>query len=171
MIAAALSAGACTPSLEYAPPPQRTIPEGEDPATGLRILRMNNPSLAHRIVQDIDPGAADSAWLWTHQRPRFRMRLEPEPWIYHVGFTVAGVVLKAVGPVTVTFVVNDRVVGRERYTVDRHFEFETPVSEEILRLAEPVIFGFDVDPVLVSERDGAKLGVLLESIGFRKPGR
>jgi hypothetical protein len=136
-----------------------------------RLLRMNDPNLERRILADVGGGDPSSSWRWTHQHPRLKMSVEPEAWLYHVGFTVPAVVLERVGPVTITFIVNDRVLARHRYTKDSHYELDIPVSDDILRLADPVVFGFDVDPVLIAEDDGEKLGVLLETIGFRKAPR
>jgi hypothetical protein len=168
MLAAVLVTAACTPSIEYPPPPQKDIPGGIEATLEARILRMNDPHLEHRMVADIAGGDAAAQWRWTNQRPRLKMRVEPEAWVFHAGFTVPAVVLNRVGPITLTFVVNERAIGEQRYTKDGHYDFETPVGGDVIGLADPVVFGFDVDPVFIAEGDGAKLGVLLETIGFRK---
>jgi hypothetical protein len=171
MLAAVLVTAACTPSVEYPPPPQKDIPGGAEATLEARIFRMNDPHLEQRIVAEVTGGDAAAQWRWTNQRPRLKMSIEPETWIFHAGFTVPEVVLNRVGPLTLTFVVNDRVIGKQRYAQDGHHEFETPVSRDVLGLTDPVVFGFDVDPVFIAEGDGAKLGVLLEAIGFRKAPR
>lgn len=168
----ALAAASCTPSIEYPPPAQKELAAGEERAgPANRLLRMSDPQLQQRIVADIGGGDSSSSWRWTNQHPRLKMSVEAEPWLFHAGFTVPGVLLQRVGTVTLTFLVNGHVLGSRSYSKDGHYEFTEPISPEILQRADPVVFGFDVDPVYIAEGDGAKLGVLLETIGFRKAAR
>lgn len=145
------------------------MPAGLDPALATRVLRISDSLYRHRIVQDVlivDPG---SQWTWTNQSPRFKLGIDDaQGWAYHVEFTVPGVVIQRLRRISVAFVVNDRVLATRSYTKDTHDEFDQLVPDEILRLADPVVFGLNVDPVYIAEGDGMKLGVLLEAIGFRK---
>jgi hypothetical protein len=144
------------------------MPAGPEPPVELLMLMMSDPRCEPRVIRDMLSAPPGSQWRWTNQSPRFKMPVDSEAWDYHVEFTVPDVILKRTGPVTVHFIVNDREVGQGRYSKDSHYEFNSPVDPALLAAADPVTFGLDVDPVFVSESDGMKLGVLLESIGFRK---
>lgn len=159
---------ACTPQIEYAPGTQKKMPEGVDLA--VPMLHMSDPMVRSHTVQDVLVGEAGSQWFWTNQHPRFQLAWdEPETgWDFEAEFTVADVVLKQVGPVTVTFLLNDQPIGKERYPKDGTYKFHAPVKPEILRGHDKQAFGMDVDPVYIAPGDGAKLGLLLQSIGFRK---
>lgn len=168
LVVPALFTIACTPQLEYAPPAQKKMPEGVD--VEVPMLAMSDPAIRSHAVQDVLVGDAGSLWFWTNAHPRFQLDWSQgdSGWTFASEFTVADVVLKQVGAVTVTFILNNAVIGRERYAKDGTYKFEAPVKAEQLRGRDKLIFGMDVDPVYTAPGDGAKLGLLLQSIGFRK---
>jgi hypothetical protein len=168
LIAAALLMAACRPpALEYAPPPQRVLPQGAEAGIPM-FVRVSEPNVEKHVVQDVLSDQPGSAWRWTNAHPRLKVLLDGElaGAEFVVEFTVPDVVLKKVGPLGIKFVVNDRVVGSGRYAREGKQEFRTPVTPEMLTNRDQAVFGFDVDPVYVAD-DGVKLAVLLEAIGFR----
>ena len=70
----------------------------------------------------------------------------------------------ATAPVTITVRVNDEVIDRLRIDAPGEREYSHPVS-----VKSPVTVRLDIDPVWIS--DGAKLGVMLWSIGFEERAR
>ena len=134
------------------------------------MLSMSDPLIRQNAVQDVLVGDAGSLWFWTNQHPRFQLPWEESDtgWEFATSFTVPDVVLKQTGPVTVVFLLNDQKLGSERYSKDGNYEFRATVKPEWIRGRDKQVFGLDIDPVYIAPGDGAKLGVLLQSIGFRK---
>ena len=170
VIALATLSASCTRDLSFPPPPQKTMPGGTDPTSFVRMLEVKDPVFQRRVVADVLGVAPGSEWTWTNARPRFKMAVELEPWDCKARFTVAKVVLDKVGPVTVSLIVNDHVLAQHTYKKDGVQELRAPVPLDVLKAADPPVIGLDIDPVYIAEMDGVKLGVLLESIGFKKAG-
>jgi hypothetical protein len=168
-IIAALLVCACSPDFEVAPPPQKVMPLGADPGYNSLLVEMSDGNADSYVVSDMLGHADGAAWRWTNQHPRFRMSPESDlRWRFYVKFTVPGVVLQRVGPVTVQFILNDHVLSTRTYRKDGEYEFEQLVPESILAKKRPAVLGLDIDPVYIAEADGARLGVLLQVIGFRR---
>jgi hypothetical protein len=168
-IIAALLVCACSPNFEVAPPPQKVMPRGNDPGYDSLLAEMSDGSADSYVVSDMLGRADGAEWRWTNQHPRFRMSPEPDMrWRFYATFTVPGVVLRRVGPVTVRFVLNDHVLATRTYKKDGGYKFEQLVPEGILAAKSPAVLGLDIDPVYIAEADGAKLGILLRAIGFRR---
>jgi hypothetical protein len=76
---------------------------------------------------------------------------------------VAERTLRDTGPVTITFFVNDKEVGRERYDKEgiKRFTTQTLLGKGDVRLA------IEVDKVWRAPSDGNELGFLLVQAGFR----
>lgn len=144
------------------------MPEGVDVA--VPMLRMSDPLIRNHAVQDVLVGDAGSEWFWTAQHPRLQLSWDDVEtgWEFDAGFTIAEVVLKQTGPIHVTFLVNDHVAGSAEYKKDGNYRFQAPVPPEWIRGRDRIVVGLDIDPVYIAPGDGAKLGVLLRSIGLRK---
>lgn len=161
------SLAACTPHLEYPPPVQRVMPTGADPLPGANLLDLSDPSAQAGVLKDVLGVQAGATWRWTNQNPRFKVWLDPsQRWEFVCRFTVPGVVLKSVGPVTVRFIVNDKILDTRKYSRDEEYNVAKLVPAEIVGGAETAVVGLDIDPVYVAQADGMKLGVLLSQIGL-----
>jgi hypothetical protein len=171
LIAVALGLVGCTPTLEFPPPAQKAMPAGPEPLLGPAIARMSDLSVDAAIVKDVlkaDPG---SAWRWTNQNPRLKVWFHTgERQNFHLRFTLAGVVLKKIGPVTIRMIVNGQALDSRRFDKEQEYEYSKPVPPAMLGAEDSAIVGLDIDPVYVSAGDGMKLGVLLQEIGLKPAG-
>ncbi len=148
------------------------MPQGADPSVAIPLARISDPGVDAVIAGDVLPDRPGSPWRWTNQHPRVKLSLDSvDNQEFYARFTVAGAVLKEVGPVTVHMIVNDREIGVKRFDREGLVEYRHPVPASLLGDGNSVIAGLDIDPVLVSKRDGVKLGVLLEAIGFERARR
>ncbi len=132
---------------------------------------MTDDAVVARIVQDVSGGHAD-AWRWTGQKPTLRLRLSDTADLkYRIEFAIADITLKDTGPVTLTFLVNDKPVGKQTYDKAGTQTWETPVTPDLLVAGSDNTIGVMVDKVWSSPGDGAKLGIILSSIGLIRAGQ
>jgi hypothetical protein len=76
------------------------------------IVNMSDADAQTRFVQDIT-GLQAATWRWTGKRPTVRvMTRSTENLKYTIDFAIVEATLATTGPVTVTFLVNDRVLDR-----------------------------------------------------------
>lgn len=163
---AALALSSCRePALEYPPPEQR--PALEDyKAPAARVVNMDDGDVMQRAVRDLSAVAAAN-WRWTGERPAVRVRVRSnENLKYVIDFTLPELTFKDTGPVTVTFTVNDHVLGRARYTSSGTRHFEKTVPPDWVEVGKDATVGAEVDKVWVSKDDGARFGMILTRIGL-----
>jgi hypothetical protein len=166
-----LALTACTPALEYPPPTQKTMPKGADPLPGPSLVHIGGPMVDSAIVRDVLGAEQSASWRWTNQHPRLKIWFHPgQPSLFYLRFTLAGVVLKQTGPVTLRMIVNDQVLDTRTFDKEREYVYSKPLPPGIAGSGDSAVVGLDIDPVYISERDGAKLGVLLQDIGFKQAG-
>lgn len=166
-----LALTACTPALEYPPPAQKVMPKGPDPLPGASLVHVGDALTDAAIVREVLGGEPGSSWRWTNQHPRLKIWFHPEQSsTFYLRFTVAGVVLKETGPLTIRMIVNDQVLDTRTFDKEREYEYSKPVPAAMLGSNDSAVVGFDIDPIYVSERDGMKLGVLLQDIGLKQAG-
>src|SRR4051794_31247650 len=154
----------------FSPPPQR---RPLAPATaGLRMLLvMTDDSVVARIVQDASGGHAD-AWRWTGKNPTLRVRLaDTKDLKYRVEFALADVTLKDTGPVTLTFLLNGKPIGKQTYGKAGSETWEAPAPPELLQPNAENTIGIAVDKVWTAPGDGASLGIILSKIGLVRAGQ
>ena len=147
------------------------MPSGPEPLLGPTLARMSDLSVDAAIVKDVlkaDPG---SAWRWTNQNPRVKVWFQPgEPQSFYLRFTLAGVILKKAGPLTIRMIVNDKPLDVLRFDKEQEYEYSRPVPASMLGAEDSAVVGLDIDPIYVSPGDAMKLGVLLEEIGLKPAG-
>ena len=120
------------------------------------------------FIKDIS-NAVNGNWRWTGQRPTVHVLVRStENLHYVIDFTIPGVTFEQTGPVTVSFYVNDHLVESARYTSFGSQHFEKPVPAEWLKKDEENTLAAEIDKVYVSKEDGARLGMILTSIGLRQ---
>jgi hypothetical protein len=152
----------------YAPPVQRQPFENFRPYRITRVVDMSDGDADSHIVRDILP-ASGGSWRWAGQRPVLRVTLrKAENLMYIIDFSIADATFKSTGPVTMTFFVNDHLLGSDRYTAPGSYHFEKLVPAEWLEAGKDATVGAEVDKVWVSPEDGVKLGFILTRIGLRQ---
>lgn len=158
---------ACGPSLVPLPP-QQPLAQAEDPPDYRFLVRMVVPSADKRIVKDIGGNAA--LFRWTAGEPSIKVKLpDSGPWVAQIEFAIAEATWKETGPVTVSIAMNGRELGSSRYERFGEQTIKVPVPPDVLPDGGEATLSARIEPVWVAPSDGAKLGVLLKSMGFQRP--
>jgi hypothetical protein len=166
LAAAAVLMAACRFEPEAYPPPMQR----SEPSAGSRPYRhfiaMNDPDASRYFLRDVSPALENNHWRWSGERPTFRFVLrQVEGLRFTMDFSIAGAVLEQTGPQTVSVFVNNRLLGRSRYSEHGEQRFEKAVDPSWLKVGEDTIVMAHVEPVWVSP-DGTKLGIILIRAGF-----
>jgi hypothetical protein len=93
---------------------------------------------------------------------------QAENLVYTLDFSIADSTFKDTGPVTLTFFVNDRIIGTRRYTLPGTYHFEQPVPPNWVEAGKEATLAAEIDKVWVAPQDGAKLGFILSRIGLQQ---
>jgi hypothetical protein len=121
------------------------------------------------IVRDVSPAAEGAAWRWTFQRPELRFWLEETTRQKLVAdFAIATDTFKATGPVTVTFFVNGKPLGRQRCPQAGPYRFEKAVPAAWLSTDDVTLVAAEADKLWTSPADGVRLGFILSRMGFMR---
>jgi hypothetical protein len=166
-LAAMLTGSACQnmPG-PFAPPVQRQPLEDFRPYRASAIVDMADADSRTHFVQDIT-SLETATWRWTGKRPTVRVRIRfAESLRYTIDFAIAETTLLATGPVTVSFLVNDRVLDHARYTRAGNQHFEKPVPAGWVTAGQDVTVGAEVDKVWTPPEGGTKLGMILMRMGL-----
>ena len=165
--AAVLAETACQNMPEpFAPPVQRQPLADFRPYRASAVVDMSDGDATPHFVRDITSLAA-TTWRWTGKRPTVRVRMRSaENLRYTIDFAIAETTLLQTGPVTVTFLVNDRLLGRARCDHAGSQHFEKPVPPGWVTAGQDATVGAEVDKMWVSPENGIELGLLLMRIGL-----
>ncbi|NWF84746.1 MAG: hypothetical protein HXY18_13050 [Bryobacteraceae bacterium] len=162
---ASLLAAGCSgaPEARLVPlPPQREMAAAPDLPYERDFVFMTEARASAMIVRDI---AGPGVQRWTGQNPAMRFSLsEAGEWVAEVRFNATRQTLAETGPITLAFAVNGRPIGTMRVADDAVKTFSAPVRLST-REAE---LSFAIDKPWTSRLDGAKLGVLLHAMGFKR---
>ena len=149
-----------------APPVQRQPLAEFRPYRMSAIVDMSDEEAETHFVQDLTSYAAPT-WRWAGQHPALRVRMRSaESLRYTIDFSVPDVMLRSTGPLTVSFLVNGRVLDRVRYDHDGAQHFEKPVPDGWVTAGQDVTLGADVDKTWTPPEGGPKFGVILTRIGL-----
>ena len=165
--AAALAAGACQnmPG-RYSPPVQRQPLEDFRPYRISAIVNMSDEDAETHFVRDIF-SLGTVAWRWTGKQPAVRVRIRTSEHLrYTIDFAITETTLVKTGPLTVSFLVNDRVLQRARYTRAGGQHFEKAIPAGWVTANEDATVGADIDKLWTSPENGMKLGIVLVRIGL-----
>jgi hypothetical protein len=144
-LAAVSLAGCRNIPAPYAPPEQR--PRFDDPAHWQRIVHMDDVDAPDHFVRDI-AAHLDGTWRWGTKRPAVRIHaLAAENLKYAVELAVPEATFRSTGPVTIAFLVNEKVLDRVRYETAGTHKFEKPVPSGWLRPEEDVVLGAEIDKI------------------------
>lgn len=135
-----------------------------DPAA--MMVDMDDPDASLHIVKDIYEQMG-TQWRWTAKRPSVKVlvyandhvRLSTDFAIWDEGF-------KQTGPIELSFLVNDHLLDKVKYTTPGYKHFEKPVPAEWLSPNAESTISVDVDKLYVAPEDGVKFGFILTRIGF-----
>jgi hypothetical protein len=117
------------------------------------------------IVRDIAHNVADLRW--TAENPEVRGLLpDAGPWYAVMDFEIVEATFRDTGPVTVELFLNGTLAARERYVSPGKKRLSAPAPAEALRTPGENMLKASIRPVWVAPNDGAKLGVLLQGMGF-----
>jgi hypothetical protein len=168
LLTSVLVLGACQNMPEpYAPPEQRQPIEVVHPYRISRVVNMDDGDAAAYFIRDIRE--LNGNWRWTGRRPELRIAVKAnEKLHYTIDFTLPEVTFKVTGPVTVTFSVNDHLVGSQRYTAFGEQHFDAAIPDGVVAANSDATVGAEVDKPWVSPADGVELGFILRRIGLKQ---
>jgi hypothetical protein len=150
----------------FAPPVQRQPLEDFHPYRMSAIIDMSDEDSKTHFVQDLTSYAAPT-WRWTGQHPRLRLRMRStENLRYTIDFSITDGMLRNTGPLTVSFLVNDRVLDQVRYARDGVQHFEKPVPAGWVTPDQDITVGADIDKSWIPPDGGPKFGIILTRIGL-----
>lgn len=153
----------------YPPPMQRKpLPGLEEGPSGM-VVSMSDANAEAYFVRDISPALEGGRWRWTNARPELKLYLPDTKSLKLVWeFSIVPVTFEQTGPVTVSFFVNQKLVGRVACPAPGEYKFEQPVLADLLKLNDFNRIAAQADKLWVSPTDGAKLGFTMTRAGFLK---
>jgi hypothetical protein len=162
-----LLASSCNRYPESYPPPEQFEPPPAEPSESLEaFIEMGARSASSHIVSDIHALEADQ-WRWTGQRPTLRFQLSnTDQQELSLDFVVVEAAIQQTGPITVTFLVNDRVLEEVRYDTAGEKHFEKHVPPEWISLEGATSVSVSIDKTWRAPNDERALGVILLRAGF-----
>jgi hypothetical protein len=167
VFAAMLAASGCQNMPDpYPPPEQRPAAESFVPLRLQAVVDMGDADSGRHFVQDIT-GLDGGTWRWSGKRPTVRVKAHTtENLRYTIDFAIADATLKVTGPVTVTFLVNDRVLDKAHYDHAGNQHFEKAIPAGWVTAGQDVTVGAEIDKVWTPPDKGPVLGMVLVRIGI-----
>ena len=150
----------------YPAPPQRRDFSGPDPKPA-SYVGMGDPEVDRFIVSGIVLGDSLDGRRWTSERPELRFALDHTANLkLEMNLVVPRVTLRDTGPITVTFFVNGKQLGKLYCPAPDRYTFEAPVPEAWLHAGADNRVVASVDKYWTSSEDGQRLGFILSDAGF-----
>ena len=166
-LACVLALAACAPDIRFAPPPQKTLPQGVERPIVHPSIDMSDLRSEGFIIQDVLTLDGPSEFAWTNHRPRFQVWLDDgASRVFRMRIGVPEETFTSTGPVTVSVLVNGQRIAAPRFDQPGMHDYECPVAEALLAEHSPAIVGLDIQPVFLDPRTHKELGVLLYLIGL-----
>jgi hypothetical protein len=152
----------------YAPPEQRQPFENFRPYRISRIVNMADGDVESHLVSGVTD-ISGSSWRWTEQRPTIRLTVRSvENLKYLIDFTVVGTTFEQTGPVTVSFFVNDHLLGSQRYTAPGDQHYEAKVPDGLVQANKEITVAAEIDKLYTPPPPGQRLGFILTRIGLKQ---
>jgi hypothetical protein len=150
----------------FAPPVQRQPLADFRPYRASAIVDMSDEDAKTHFIQDFS-SKATPMWRWTAKRPAVRVRMRTSGEIrYTIDFVIGEAMLRDVGPITVSFFVNDIVLGKIRYVRDGVQHFEKAIPAGLVTEGQDVTVGAEIDKTWVPPEGGPAVGIMLMRIGL-----
>lgn len=164
-----LALSACDRLPESYPPPEQ-----RPPIAGVNLLgpdammvAMGSTDADPFIVKDIY-GYSKTSWRWTKKEPTVRVVvLSADHLNFSVDFAIWQDGFKITGPLTISFLVNGRLLDKVRYTTPGDKHFDKLVPADWLAGNNEATVGLSVDKLYTAPTDGAKFGVILVRLGLK----
>jgi hypothetical protein len=163
-----LCLSACDRLPESYPPPQQRHPiPGLNLGPDAMMVQIGPPAADPFIVKDIY-GSANISWRWTRKDPTVRIPvLAADDMRFSTDFAIWDQGFKSTGPLTISFLVNGRLLDKVRYTTPGEKHFEKPVPPDWLAGQHEVTAGLSIDKLYTAPDSGAKFGVILVRLGLK----
>ncbi|HTW64849.1 MAG TPA: hypothetical protein VME17_09555 [Bryobacteraceae bacterium] len=163
-----LSLSACGRLPESYPPPEQRLPvEGVNLGTDAMMVSMGTADADPFIVKDIY-GFSGIAWRWTRQEPTVRVAVLSTDHIqFTADFALWRDAFQITGPVTISFLVNGKLLDKIRYTTPGDKHFAKAVPADWLAGSNEATVGLSTDKLYTAPKDGAKFGVILVRLGLK----
>lgn len=168
---ALLLLSACSRESPFAPiPPQAPPVVAPDPPSFPCLFSMTETRADQFIVTGIPLGLGAGAHRWTNESPAVHCTIpSPGPWNIAMDFILAGVTLRATGPITITFTVDGHELKRLRLDKSGPYQFRASLPPELATPGQDRVFQASIDKPYIAPADGTKLGVLVSAMGFVQP--
>ncbi len=156
---------ACEKQPEF-PVPEQRVPIEIPKALSGRILNMDDPGVERYFVGDIltEPS---SSWRWAFRHPAVKIRIRTDrPLKYIVDLAVPEITFRDTGPVTISFLVNNHVLDRVRYTTPGEHHFEKAIPPDWIVVGAENVAGAVIDKLWTAPGDGNQFGFILSRIGL-----
>ena len=151
----------------YPPPEQRHPVEGANPVPFSMMVEMSSPDADLHIVKDIGEGSAGDYWRWTGQQPTVKiLAITSDKLKLACDFALWDTAFDLTGPVEISFLVNDHLLEKVRYTSPGNKHFEKPVPPGWLRTDVESTVSASIDKLYTAPQDGKQFGFILVRIGF-----
>jgi len=139
----------------------------EEPRVLNLMVDMGSPDVSTHIVSGIGGDLHDGSWRWTGRSASLRLLATQTSGLkYCADFSLWDTAMLQTGPVTLTFLVNGKILDRVRYTTPGAKHFEKPVPAGWLSAAADTVLSAEIDKVYVAPLDGAQFGFILSRMGF-----
>jgi hypothetical protein len=165
-----LALNACQRSsgdLAYSLPEQRPTFFDPEAERETRVLMMTDIDAKDHFVRDIGD-KLEGSWRWCTKRPTVRLQPASSDANYFIDFSIPEATFTQTGPVTVTFLVNDRVLAKQRYNAAGRYKFEQKVPADWIRIEGDTTVAAEIDKVFHSAQDQRDYGFILVSLGLSK---
>ncbi len=156
----------CNSGKQFHPLPAQVVAISDQDPGGLpRRVSFGDTDANDYIVDGINGG---DAFRWTREHPQVRLLRPAGPdCTFYMKFRLAERTMEDTGPVTIQVKMNGRQFKSYRYEAAGVYLIEDPcpVSEE--SIPGPTLIEAGSTPMWTSPDDGAKLGYLIQEIGYR----
>lgn len=130
-------------------------------------MAMNDPAAESYFVSDISPGLEAGSWRWVYRRPELKFYIEDDSNLkFEMDFAIPEVTLKETGPVTLSVLINEKLLGKFRYDTQGQKHLERKVPPGMLKPKAINHVVIEPDKVWIAKQDGAALGFILSGAGF-----
>jgi hypothetical protein len=134
------------------------------------VADVSRPDGAAHLLRDFLLPGEPIDWVWVAEKPALVLRV---PDAAHrelaVDFLIHSSVLAQVGPQTLAFRVNGKLLNRLRYDTEGRRTYRQRVPAEWLRPGGITLLEMEPDKCFIAPQDGQKLGFLFFRAGLAKP--
>lgn len=159
---------ACTPfPASYPVPEQRPLLDGPEPAPLEAFLPFSDPRTPDYLLEGFLDAAPGQTWRWTGRKAFLKVRLGEVKNLNLVWeFALPEGSYKPLLPVTLTYLVNQKVAGKVTYHQAGVLRHAQPVDASLLAANSENRIGIEMDKVYIAPEDKAEMGIVVSGAGF-----